>query len=412
MSKITAIRAMEVLDSRGTPTIQVEVTAENFSARAAVPSGASTGVHEAVELRDGDKARFGGKGVLTAVANVTEKIAPKLIGMEVTDQKNIDKIMLELDGTDNKAVLGANAILGVSLACARVGALSKNQTLVEYLRQTYAVSAPQALPIPMLNVINGGAHADSGLDIQEYMLVPQGIASFKEQLRASSEIFQALKKILKEQGFRVAVGDEGGFAPALKKNEDAFAVLVQAITAAGYVPGKDVFLAIDSAASGFYENDKYQFEGQARSSEELNAIYQSWLEKYPIMSIEDGLAEDDWSGWQAQTAAMGEKIMTVGDDLYTTNIVRVKQGIEQKASNAILIKLNQIGSLTETMECIALAQANNLKVVVSHRSGETTDSFIADLAVASGAGFIKTGAPNRSERLAKYNRLLEIEAGW
>ncbi len=412
MTKITSLRAMEILDSRGNPTLQVEVAADNFKAQAAVPSGASTGTHEAVELRDRDSHRYSGKGVLTAVSNVEQKIAPKLIGMEITAQKDIDQTLLSIDCTTDKSSLGANAILGVSLACARAAALAAGQSLVDYLRATYSFSATASFPTPTFNVINGGAHADSGLNVQEFMLVPSGIKDFREQLRAGSEIFHTLKKNLAAQGLRVAVGDEGGFAPALSDSAAAFELLMTAIADAGYRPGQDIFLAVDAAASEFYADGNYNFEKQTLSAAEMIAIYQTWVEKYPIISLEDGLAEDDWENWSALTVALGEKIITVGDDLYTTNPQRLERGITAKASNGILIKPNQIGTLTETMACVQMAREHNLKIIISHRSGETTDAFIADLAVAVGADFIKSGAPNRSERLAKYNRLLEIEVGW
>ncbi|MDD4607019.1 MAG: phosphopyruvate hydratase [Patescibacteria group bacterium] len=405
-NKITQIKALEILDSRGNPTVQVTVFSGKEKARACVPSGASTGIHEAVELRDGDKKRYHGKGVTKVIKNIETKIAPKLKNKSL-DQ--IDKILLELDKTDNKSQLGANAILGISLASARLSARLKNKTLYQYINQVYKFKNKTTLPIPMFNVINGGQHADSGLDVQEFMLVPAGIKKYHLQLRAGSEIFHTLKKVLANQNLRTAVGDEGGFAPKIKTNTQALDILVTAIKQAGYRPGKDIFIALDVAASAFYQNDKYSFEGKKIYSGDLIEIYTQWLKKYPIISIEDGLAEDDWTGWHLLTQKLTKKSMLVGDDIFTTNVDRLKHGFEMNVANSILIKPNQIGTLKETIECIQLAQKNNYKVVISHRSGETTDPFIADLAVASGAEFIKTGAPNRGERVAKYNRLLEIE---
>lgn len=406
--KIKSILAYEILDSRGNPTIEVRVQSESgIEARAGVPSGASTGIHEALELRDNDAKRFGGKGVLKACANANTIIAKAVIGMDVDKQKEIDKKMIELDGTENKSKLGANAILGVSLACARLAAKVQNLPLYKHIRITYQLTnlPTYQLPTPMFNIINGGKHADSGLDIQEFMLVPIGLTSFHEKLRAGSEIFHTLKKLLSKRGYTVSVGDEGGFAPKLKNSEEAFDVLIKAIEGAGYQPGKEISLAIDAAASEFFDKEKYLFEGKTLDSQQLIEIYQKWAKKYPIISIEDGLAEDDWSGWQK----FNLQPILVGDDIFVTNIKRLQKAIDLNVANAILIKLNQIGTLSETIGCIKLAQENDYKVIISHRSGETIDDFIADLAVAVGAEFIKAGAPSRGERVAKYNRLLAIE---
>jgi len=437
MSKISKIKALEILDSRGNPTIEVIIYTGKMRARACVPSGASTGKHEALELRDKNKRRYGGKGILKAVKNVENIIAKKLEGMNITDQKRIDKTLINLDGTKNKSKLGANTILGVSLACARLGARVKNQPLYKYISQMSNIKYQMSkLPIPMFNIINGGKHADSGLDIQEFMIVPAGIKKYSEQLRAGSEIFHALKIILQKYGFRVAVGDEGGFAPRLKDSEAVFKILIKAIKKAGYKPGKDVFIAIDVAASEFTNlykfttnfTNKYKFEGKKLTSGEMINIYKKWLKKYPLISIEDGLAEDNWMGWKILSEKLkikNEKLriqhlapntqhltpILIGDDLFTTNVERLNKGISLGVANAILIKPNQIGTLTETIDCIKLAQKNNYKIIVSHRSGETSDPFISDLAVACGVDFIKAGAPNRGERTAKYNRLLEIEKG-
>ncbi|MFA5050673.1 MAG: phosphopyruvate hydratase [Patescibacteria group bacterium] len=418
--KIKNIFAREILDSRGNPTLEVKVILENgMESKAAIPSGASTGIHEALELRDNSLNRYGGKGVLNACENVEKIIAPALIGHEPNPQE-IDKLMIDLDGTPNKNKLGANAILGVSLACARVGAKSQNIPLYKYICETYQLTNLQTykLPIPMLNVINGGRHADNKLDIQEFMIVPlaenfknQPDRLFKERIRLSAEFFQILKNIIKSTyGFSVAVGDEGGFAPSFKNNEEVLKVLMSAAQEAGFKIGQDIVFALDVAASEFYDvnEKKYVFENKKLSSQDLTALYQTWVEKYPIISIEDGLSEDDWAGWRDLHARL-QKIMIVGDDLFTTNIDHLKKGIEERAANSILIKPNQIGTLTETINCIKLAQANNYKIVISHRSGETSDDFISDLAVAVGADFIKAGAPNRGERVAKYNRLMEIE---
>ena len=414
MAKITAVQGREILDSRGNPTVEVMVTLENgISAVAGVPSGASTGKHEALELRDGDAARYGGKGVLTAVNNVNTVLAEVVVGMEAGEQEAVDRAMLAADGTENKSKLGANAILGVSLAVARAAALSEKTPLYRYLRTISGFNVGAGhLPIPMFNVLNGGQHSDSGLAVQEFKLVPQGIAPYAEQLRAGSEIFHALKKILEKDGQATGVGDEGGFAPHLKSHARAFEVIIEAIEAAGYVPGKDVFLGIDVAASSFYDEKENVYrldpEGVILSREQIINLYSEWITKYHLISIEDGLQEEDWEGWKALNEKLGDKVMLIGDDLLVTNTKRLARAIEEQACNAVLIKVNQIGSLTETIECIALAKKNGYKAVISHRSGETTDDFIADLAAGVGAEYIKTGSLSRGERLAKYNRLLAI----
>jgi len=409
MLAIEKIVAREILDSRGNPTIECEVMLEDGSlGTAAVPSGASTGEHEALELRDGDKSRYLGKGVRKAVLNVHEVIAPELLGMDGLDQVLIDKTMLDLDGTSNKAKLGANAILGVSMATARAAAQALLVPLYRYLGGAYA----HVLPMPMMNIINGGAHAPNNLDIQEFMIVPVGGETFGEALRMGAEVFHNLKKVLSGRGMVTSVGDEGGFAPNLATNEEALQVIIEAIEKAGYTPGDDVAIALDSAASEFYRDGKYVFhksDGKQRSVEDLIELYASWVDKYPIVSIEDGLAEDDWEGWRKVTAALGKRIQLVGDDLFVTNPERLAIGIEQGSANSILIKLNQIGTVTETLAAIDLAKRNGFTQVVSHRSGETEDSFIADLAVAVSCGQIKTGSLCRSERICKYNRLLRIE---
>ncbi|MEK7652992.1 MAG: phosphopyruvate hydratase [Patescibacteria group bacterium] len=410
MSKIKKVTAREILDSRGNPTVEVEVVLDSGrKAWAGVPSGASTGSYEALELRDGDKKRYGGKGVLKAVKNVNQIIAPKLKGLDPTKQKEIDQIMIKLDGTENKTKLGANAILGVSLAVARAGAIDSKKRLYNYLHQKYWSNRKISFPTPMMNIMNGGAHAGWSIDIQEFMITPQQ-KNIKEAVRCGAEIFHALKKILKSKGYVTTVGDEGGYAPKLPGNAKAMEVMEEAVKAAGYSLGKDVKMVIDSAASEFYKNGKYEMKADKknRTSAEMVKMYSEWVEKYPIESIEDGLAEDDWDGWKMLTKKIGKKICLVGDDLFVTNVKRLKKGIKEKAGNSILIKLNQIGSLTETIDCIKLAQKNKFKVAVSHRSGETVDDFIADLAVASGAEFIKTGSLSRGERIAKYNRLMEI----
>jgi len=407
---ISAVNAIEILDSRGNPTVRVLCRLDNgIESAASVPSGASTGENEAVELRDGGKARYSGKGVLKAVANVNRAIAPKLLGLHPSRQAEIDRLMIELDGTPNKGKLGANAILGVSMAVARAAATAAHLPLYQYL----GGAGPVRLPVPMMNILNGGKHADNSVDFQELMAMPVGAPTFAEALRYGVETFHALKKILAGKGYATSVGDEGGFAPNLESNEEACEVIVEAIETAGYVPGKDVSIALDPAASSFYENGSYNLarSGQGRkSSGEMTALYADWVGKYPIVSIEDGLAENDWEGFKTQTAALGDKVQIVGDDLYVTNAKFVARGIREKSTNAVLIKLNQIGTITETVETIALCRQAGWSYVISHRSGETEDAFMADFAVAMGGGQIKTGSACRSERIAKYNRLLEIEA--
>jgi len=406
-NEIMDIKAREVLDSRGNPTVEVEVYLEDGTkASAIVPSGASTGKFEALELRDKDK-RYLGKGVLKAVKNVNEIIAPKIIGMNVYDQVAIDNALIELDGTENKSKLGANAILGVSMAVARAAAESLYLPLYRYLGGPNA----KVLPVPLMNVINGGKHADNSLDIQEFMIVPAGFSKFSEALRCGAEVFHTLKKILHDAGHVTSVGDEGGFAPNLSSNEEAIKVLIEAIEKAGYEPGKDVFIALDCAASSFYESEKkkYLIDGAEKTTDELLEYYKNLVEKYPIISIEDPFDEEDWEGFLKLTNQIGEKVQIVGDDLYVTNIKRLQKGVELKASNSILIKLNQIGTVTETLDVIEFAKENHMTCIVSHRSGETEDTFIADLAVATNCGMIKTGSLSRSERIAKYNRLLRIE---
>ncbi|QTA37318.1 phosphopyruvate hydratase [Thermosipho ferrireducens] len=406
--EIIDIKAREVLDSRGNPTVEVEVMLEDGSiGKAIVPSGASTGKFEALELRDGEKDRYSGKGVLKAVKNVNEVIAPKLLGFNAYDQVGLDKTLLEIDGTENKSNLGANAILGVSMAVARAAAISLGLPLYKYLGGVNA----KVLPVPFMNVINGGQHADNNLDIQEFMIVPAGAPTFREALRYGAETFHALKKILHESGHVTAVGDEGGFAPNLNSNEEAIQVLIQAIEKAGYVPGKDIYIALDVAASEFYneETKKYHIDGADKNVEELIEYYEMLIDKYPIISIEDPFDQEDWEAYREFNSKVGNKVQIVGDDLYVTNVKRLAKGIEIKATNSILIKLNQIGSVTETLNAIELAKTNNMTNVISHRSGETEDTFIADLAVATNAGMIKTGSLSRSERIAKYNQLLRIE---
>ncbi len=408
--EIDKIAALEILDSRGNPTVRVTVSLENgVTESAAVPSGASTGENEAVELRDGDKKRYGGKGVLKAVENVNTVIAPKLEGMHATRQREIDRTMIELDGTPNKGKLGANAILGVSMAVARAAAAASGLPLYAYLGGPGA----SRLPVPMMNILNGGKHADNSVDFQEFMVMPIGAASFAEALRAGAETFHALKTILKKHSYDTAVGDEGGFAPNLKSNEEACEVIIEAIQAAGYVPGKDVAIALDPAASSFYEGGAYDLakskQGK-KNSAQMNALWTDWIKKYPIVSIEDGFNENDWEGFQAHTESLGNKIQIVGDDLFVTNTQFVARGIREKSANAVLIKLNQIGTVSETIETIEMCRHAGWGVVISHRSGETEDAFIADFAVAMGGGQIKTGSACRSERIAKYNRLIEIEA--
>ena len=408
MLDITHVHAREILDSRGNPTVEVEVRlSSGAEGRAAVPSGASTGAHEAIELRDGDKARYLGRGVLKAVAAVNETIAPAILGYDAGDPYDIDATLLSLDGTENKSKLGANAILGVSLAVARAAANAYELPLYRYLGGVNA----RVLPVPLMNVINGGQHADNALDIQEFMLVPKGADSFHEGLRWGVETFHHLKKILKDKGLSTSVGDEGGFAPNLPSNRAALELLTDAIQAAGYKPGEQIALALDVAATEFYADGKYTFasEGRSLSSDEMVAYLEELAGAYPIVSIEDGLAEDDWAGWRLQTERLGGRCQLVGDDLFVTNVERLQRGITERSANAILIKVNQIGSLTETLDCIDLAKANRFATIVSHRSGETEDSTIADLAVATAAGQIKTGSASRSDRMAKYNQLLRIE---
>ena len=406
--KIQRVHAREVLDSRGQPTVEVEVTLSNGSTgRATVPSGASTGVHEAVELRDGGK-RFLGKGVAKAVFHVNQKIAPRLRGKEAKEQRVIDEIMLNLDGSANKGKLGANAILGVSLAVAHAESQAQGSSLFRYLGGSQA----KTLPVPLLNVLNGGAHADNNVDLQEFMIVPFGMRSFKEALRGAVEIFQTLKKVLHDRSYSTSVGDEGGFAPRVKSNDEAIELLLEAIANAGYKVGSQVALALDVASSEFFNDGKYVFkksDGRERGREEMVRLYEDWVRRYPIISIEDAFAEDDWEGWQMVTQALGKKVQLVGDDLFVTNRVRLKRGIDSKVANSILVKVNQIGSLTETLETMKLAKEAGYTTVMSHRSGETEDVTIADLAVATNAGQIKTGAPCRGERTAKYNQLLRIE---
>ncbi len=407
---IERIHAHEILDSRGNPTVRVHLTLNDGTAvSASVPSGASTGENEAVELRDGDKRRYGGKGVLKACANVNEKIAPKLTGMNPSRQGEIDRLMIELDGTPNKAKLGANAILGVSMAAARAAAAAAGLPLYAYLGGPGA----RRLPVPMMNILNGGKHADNSVDFQEFMAMPIGAPSFAEALRYGAETFHALAAILKKKGYATGVGDEGGFAPNLKSNEEACELIVEAIAAAGYKPGKDVAIALDPAASSFFARGAYDLakSGQGRkSSAEMTELYQGWVAKYPIVSIEDGLDENDWAGFKAHTKALGEKIQIVGDDIFVTNTRFIARGIAEQSTNAVLIKLNQIGTVTETIEAIELCRKAGWGYVISHRSGETEDAFMADFAVAMGGGQIKTGSACRSERIAKYNRLLEIES--
>ncbi len=418
MPEIVDVWAREILDSRGNPTVEVEVYLDSgVWGRAAVPSGASTGEREALELRDGDKNRYHGKGVRRAVDNVNEIIAPELIGMDPTEQVLIDRLLLELDGTENKSHLGANAILGVSLAVAKAAAAELGLPLYRYIGGVNA----KVLPVPMMNVLNGGVHADNNVDIQEFMIMPVGAPTFSEALRMASETFQVLKKVLKNKGYSTNVGDEGGFAPNLNSNREALDLLMEAIEKAGYRPGEDMVLAIDAASSSFYENGRYLFEEQELTAEEMIKWYEKVIEEYPIVSIEDGLAENDWEGWKELTSALGHKVMLVGDDLFVTNVKYIRRGIEEGIANAVLIKLNQIGTLTETLEAIELATRAGYKVVISHRSGETEDTTIADLAVATNAGFIKTGSLSRTDRICKYNQLLRIEeeldeagiyAGW
>jgi enolase len=406
--EIADVIARQIMDSRCMPTIEVDVILEDGTVgRASVPSGASTGMFEAVELRDGDKSRFNGKGVLKAVDNVNNFIAEEIIGMNVFDQVLIDKTMLSLDGTKNKEKMGANAILGVSLACAKAAAENLGLSLYQYIGGVNA----KVLPVPMMNIINGGKHADNNVDLQEFMIMPAGAVSFSEALRMCSEVYMKLKSILKTRGYDTGVGDEGGFAPNLGSNEEAIRIIVDAIGKAGYIPGKDIFIALDPAASEIYEDEKYNLAGEGRilTSEEMVDYYENLVDKYPIISIEDGMAEEDWRGWKLITERVGDRVQLVGDDLFVTNTERLQKGINMGVANSILIKLNQIGTLTETLNAIEMAERAGYTAVISHRSGETEDTTIADLVVAVNAGQIKTGAPARSERVAKYNQLLRIE---
>ncbi len=408
MPAILDIWAREILDSRGNPTIEVEVYTESGSiGRAAVPSGASTGEHEAVELRDGDKSRFGGKGVQKAVTNVNEIIAPELIGYDVRDQIEIDNKLIELDGTENKSKLGANAILGVSLACAKAAADYSGLPLYQYIGGVFG----HTLPVPLMNILNGGKHADNNVDIQEFMIAPVNAPSFKEAIRMGAEVFHSLKAVLKSKGLNTAVGDEGGFAPDLQSNEEALKVIMEAIEKAGYKPGEDIFIALDPAASEFYQDGKYvlKAENKELTSSEMVDFWENLVDNYPIISIEDGLAEDDWDGFKEMTDRLGKKIQIVGDDLFVTNVKRLQKGISMGVCNSILIKVNQIGTLTETLAAIELAKKNGYTAVVSHRSGETEDTTIADIVVAVNAGQIKTGSASRTDRIAKYNQLIRIE---
>jgi enolase len=409
MSTIESIVAREILDSRGNPTVEADVlTEEGFLGRAAVPSGASTGEHEALELRDGDPTRFLGKGVTKAVANINEIIGPELEGKSIIDQIDIDQTMIRLDGTENKRKLGANAMLAVSMAAARAAAETVGLPLFQYLGGVNA----SVLPVPQMNILNGGAHADNNVDFQEFMIMPVKAGSFREALRMGVEVFHNLKKVLGKRGYGTAVGDEGGFAPSLKSNAEAVEVVLEAIDMAGYVAGEDLFLALDVAASELYDGGSYVFKksgGDRKSAAEMVALYEEWIGNYPIYSIEDGLAEDDWEGWKLMTRTLGDRVQLVGDDIFVTNPVRLQRGLDEGVANSILIKLNQIGTLTETLQAIEMAKVHGFTNVISHRSGETEDSFIADLAVATNAGQIKTGSASRTDRIAKYNQLIRIE---
>ena len=411
MSFITDVIARQILDSRGNPTVEVDVhTSEGIVGRAAVPSGASTGKHEAVELRDGDKKKYLGKGVLKAVANVNDTMAEELYGLDVTDQRGIDRLMIDMDGTPNKAKLGANAILAVSMATAKAAAQSVGLPLYRYIGGANA----RTLPVPMMNILNGGAHADNKIDFQEFMVMPVGAASFGDGLRWGVEIFHELKKVLKDKGYSTNVGDEGGFAPNIQSNEEAIETVLKAIEKAGFKPGVDVFIAMDAANSELYKekDKKYHFhksDGKKMSSEQLVEFWVNWCNKYPILSIEDGMAEDDWKGWKMLTDALGHKVQLVGDDLFVTNVTRLERGINEQIANGLLVKVNQIGTLSETIDAVSMAQHNRYNTIMSHRSGETEDTTIADLAVALNCGQIKTGSASRSDRMAKYNQLLRIE---
>jgi enolase len=409
MSYIAEIFARQILDSRGNPTVEVDViTDDGAFGRAAVPSGASTGVHEAVELRDGDKSVYVGKGVLKAVQNVNDEIAPELVGYDVADQTGIDSLMIGLDGTENKSKLGANAMLAVSMAVAKAAAEEAGLPLFRYVGGTNA----KTLPVPMMNILNGGAHADNKIDFQEFMVMPVGATSFSEGLRWGVEIFHALKTVLKKKGYSTNVGDEGGFAPNIGSNEEAIDTVMEAIQAAGYKAGEQIFVAMDAANSELYKNGKYTFhksDGKTLSSDELVKFWENWVRQYPIVSIEDGMAEDDWDGWAALTQAVGSKCQLVGDDLFVTNVTRLKQGIDKKIANGLLVKVNQIGTITETINAVTMAQHGGYNTIMSHRSGETEDTTIADLAVALNCGQIKTGSASRTDRMAKYNQLIRIE---
>jgi enolase len=408
MNEIVDVHAREILDSRGNPTLECEVTvASGCMGRAAVPSGASTGEHEAHELRDGDKSRYGGKGVRTAVENVRSKIAPRVLGMDPGDQQALDRLMIELDGTPNKKSLGANAILGVSLAAARAAALAQGVPLYRSLGGTNA----RTLPVPLMNILNGGAHADNNVDVQEFMVVPWGAPTFAEALRCGAEVFHALKAVLKSRKLSTSVGDEGGFAPDLRSNAEALEAIAEAIGKAGYQLGRDVVLAVDVAASELFDkkSGSYELDGKSIDRKGLADLYEKWTREFPIVSIEDGFAEDDWDGWKLLTDRIGERVQLVGDDLFVTNTERLRRGIREGIANAVLIKVNQIGTLTETMECVRMAHFHGYRTIMSHRSGETEDSFIADLSVACDCGMIKTGSASRSDRMAKYNQLLRIE---
>ena len=413
--KISDIYAREILDSRGNPTLEVTVEAGGQEAKASVPSGASTGSHEAYELRDKDQSRYGGQGVLKATENVNTKIKEALRGFSVEDISKLDQRMIDLDGTDNKSKLGANAILGVSLASSRLAAQLNTIELYQFIRQVYNFKLKDfKLPVPLCNIINGGKHADSNLDFQEFWIIPKGVDKFRERVRAISEIFHALGKIIQDKGYDSDVGNEGGYAPDVKNTEEVWQMIMQAISRSGYQAGLDIFLGMDVGASEFYEDERYNLtlENQKYNSDELSEVYQKWLAGYPILAFEDPFSEDDWTAWQKFTKQIGsinKETVIIGDDLFTTSPDRLQKGIDEKSANAILIKLNQIGTLTETINCIKLAQSNNFKIAVSHRSGETSDHFIADLAVAVNSEYIKTGAPSRSERVVKYNRLMEIE---
>ena len=412
MSQIIGIRGRQILDSRGNPTVEVEVYTENGAmGRAAVPSGASTGVHEACELRDGDKKVYMGKGVMQAVNNVNNVLNEELRGMFVTEQKSIDNKMMELDGTPNKSRLGANAILGVSLACAKAAAMENNQELFRYLGGVNSYT----LPIPMMNILNGGSHADNSIDFQEFMIMPVGAPTFSEALRMGAEVFHNLRSVLKSKGMSTNVGDEGGFAPNLGSNQEAIECILQAIEKAGYRPGEDVYIALDAAASEFYLEDEKMYHlkwsGEKLTAAQMSDFWADWVKKYPVISIEDGMAEDDWDGWKLMTDTIGDRCQLVGDDLFVTNVERLRMGLDRKVANSILVKLNQIGTLTETIDAVNLAMRNNYTAIISHRSGETEDTTIADLVVALNTGLIKTGSASRTDRICKYNQLMRIEEG-